>query len=60
DGWELQYFGDLAQGVSGDPDGDVLVNGLEYAGGTDPTDTDTDGDLAPDGSDANGVDPTVQ
>ena len=37
DEWELQYFGDLSQVASGDPDGDGLTNSQEFDAGSDPT-----------------------
>ncbi|MFQ5909493.1 MAG: fibronectin type III domain-containing protein, partial [Thermoplasmata archaeon] len=37
DSWEEEYFGDLAEGPLGDPDGDGLPNIVEYRDGTDPT-----------------------
>ncbi len=36
DDWEIQYFGDLSQSDSGDPDGDNAPNLAEYWGGTNP------------------------
>ena len=38
DPWEIQYFGNLDQSPSGDPDGDGLSNLQEYQNGTNPTD----------------------
>ena len=37
DEWEMQYFGNLEQGPTGDPDGDGLQNLYEYLAGTNPT-----------------------
>jgi len=37
DNWEIQYFGNLNQTASGDPDGDGLTNLLEYQQGRNPT-----------------------
>jgi alpha-tubulin suppressor-like RCC1 family protein len=37
DNWELQYFGDLEQSASDDPDDDGLTNLQEYQNGTNPT-----------------------
>ena len=37
DGWEMQYFGNLSQGPSGDPDGDGYINLAEMRNGTNPT-----------------------
>lgn len=44
DSWEQQYFGDLDETSSGDPDGDLLTNIDEQTRGTNPTLADTDGD----------------
>ena len=62
DGYEEIYFpGDLTQLGLGDLDGDGLNDPDEYAGGTDPTDTDSDDDGAADGEEvANGTDPLNQ
>ena len=49
DAWETQYFGNLSQNGSGDPDGDSLTNAEEQSAGTDPTKSDTDGDGMKDG-----------
>jgi Bacterial TSP3 repeat len=38
DGWELQYFGNLTQTDTDDPDGDGFSNLQEFLAGTDPTD----------------------
>ena len=38
DGWELQYFGNLSQTDTDDPDGDGFSNLQEFLAGTDPTD----------------------
>ena len=37
DEWEMQFFGNLEQGPTGDPDGDGLQNLYEYLAGTNPT-----------------------
>ena len=37
DWWELQYFGNLNQTASGDPDGDGITNLQEYQQGRNPT-----------------------
>jgi hypothetical protein len=37
DSWELQFFGNLAQGAGDDPDGDGISNLLEYLRGSNPT-----------------------
>ena len=39
DSWESQYFGNLSQTDSGDPDGDGFGNLQEFLAGTDPTDS---------------------
>jgi Bacterial TSP3 repeat len=53
DAWERQYFKNLLQTGTGDPDGDYCNNELEENSGTDPTlassSPDTDGDGLPDG-----------
>ncbi len=38
DNWELEHFGNLAQGGGDDPDGDGLSNLQEYLQGSNPTD----------------------
>ena len=49
DAWELEWFGNLEQDGSGDPDGDLAFNSEELAAGTEPNsyesfpDTDLDG-----------------
>jgi len=37
DSWETNYFGDLSQTATGNPDGDQLNNLQEFTAGTDPT-----------------------
>jgi len=37
DWWEIQYFGNLSQTASGDPDGDGLTNIQEFQQGRNPT-----------------------
>jgi hypothetical protein len=37
DWWEIQYFGNLSQTASGDPDGDGITNLQEYQQGRNPT-----------------------
>lgn len=37
DGWERRWFGGLAEGPAGDPDGDGSTNAREQVLGTDPT-----------------------
>jgi outer membrane protein OmpA-like peptidoglycan-associated protein len=49
DDWELTYFGDLAQDLDGDPDGDGLYNQQEEALGSNPVRFDTDNDALSDG-----------
>jgi hypothetical protein len=39
DSWELQYFGNLSETDTGDPDGDGFGNLQEFLAGTDPTDS---------------------
>ena len=51
DGWELQYFGSLAQSYTNDFDGDGIINWGEYLAGLDPTNPDQDGDGLIDGLD---------
>jgi len=36
DEWESYYFGNLNQGWNGDPDGDGIINGIEYLQGRNP------------------------
>lgn len=58
DWWELMYFGHLAQGGAGDPDGDGATNTTEYEHGLDSTRADSDGDGIPDGWEwTRGLDP---
>ena len=59
DVWESQYGLSLAQkNYSGDPDHDGLPNYLEYAHGTNPTESDTDKDNYTDAEEIrNGYDP---
>jgi len=60
DWWEYQYFGNLGQTPSADPDGDGLNNAAEYAAGTNPESRDSDGDGMGDGTEAGyGRDPAV-
>jgi hypothetical protein len=49
DAWEMEHFGNLAMNGSGDQDGDELSDLNEYLCRTNPNNTDTDGDGAPDG-----------
>ncbi len=41
DDWELQFFGELAQGAAGDPDGDFISNIGEYRRGSSPAERGT-------------------
>ncbi len=52
DAWEIQYFGNLIQAPTDDPDGDGLTNAQEIAAGTHPLLFDTDGDGISDSEDA--------
>ena len=48
--WEIDNFGDITTtDGSGDEDNDGLTDAQEYAAGTDPNDTDSDGDGLNDG-----------
>ena len=51
DNWEWKWFGSLNQDAGADLDADGLENAQECTIGTSPTNPDTDGDNAPDGSD---------
>src|SRR6185369_17316249 len=51
DGYERWYYGDLSQGAASDTDGDGATLLQEYTAGSDPTDSDTDDDGIPDGTD---------
>ena len=58
DWWEQDFFGNLNQNATGDPDNDGLTNLEEYILGTNPNDSDSDNDGASDGVEvANGNDP---
>ncbi len=50
--WELQFFGNLAQGPNGNPDNDGVTNALELAAGTRPNAADTDQDGVDDGQES--------
>ncbi|MGI9243383.1 MAG: discoidin domain-containing protein [Verrucomicrobiales bacterium] len=54
DAWEQQYFSNLDQTATDDPDSDESDNAEELARGTDPTEPDTDGDGLIDGHEDNG------
>lgn len=58
DFWEMQFFGDLNSDANDDNDADGLINGEELLVGTDPTETDTDGDSIDDADELNAVPPT--
>lgn len=53
DAWEMEYFGNLAQIATGDPDNDGLTNAREFSANADPTQADTDGDGLNDGQEVN-------
>lgn len=53
DYWELQYFGNLDQNASADPDNDQLTNLQEQALSTNPTLADTDNDGITDKAETN-------
>lgn len=59
DEWETYYFGDLSRDGSGDYDTDGLTDLQEYNLGTNPDNTDTDGDGLEDGEEVgtHGTDP---
>ncbi len=48
DAWEIANFGGIGVVPGEDADSDGLTNAQEFAAGTDPNDTDTDGDASPD------------
>ncbi len=52
DAWETAKFGNLYQGATDDPDGDILVNLAELFWNSNPLVVDTDGDGLPDGDEA--------
>jgi len=49
DSWEMANFGTLAYGPNDDPDNDGLTNHQEFQLGTNPNNSDTDGDGLKDG-----------
>jgi hypothetical protein len=51
DAYERWYFGDTSRGGDDDGDGDLLSLADEFQVGSDPTDSDTDDDMALDGQD---------
>ncbi len=58
DSWELDHFGDLLRDGAENDDNDGLIDLEEYRNGTDPNNSDTDGDNMPDGWEvANGLNP---
>ena len=60
DAWETLYFNGLTAGPDDDPDSDGLTNAQECLEYTDPTNPDTDGDLAPDSEElARGMNPLL-
>lgn len=61
DSWETANFGNLDQAADDDPDNDTLNNAQEILAGTNPNETDTDGDTLSDGQEFNeiGSDPTL-
>ena len=59
DEWETDngFDSDDPSDATGDPDGDTLINRLEFEAGTDPHNPDTDGDAFLDNADAFPLDP---
>ncbi len=58
DAWETLWFGGLAQGAGGDPDGDGLTNLAEQQAGCNPLKRDSDGDFLGDAEElAGGTNP---
>ena len=61
DNWEMLYFGNLDQGADDDYDLDDLTNLQEYELGTNPTNSNTDGDGVDDGDEVQtGTDPLIK
>ncbi|NND64800.1 MAG: hypothetical protein HKM24_02440 [Gammaproteobacteria bacterium] len=58
DDWEITYFGTLGLGPADDPDNDGVINSVELANGTNPSDSDSDNDGLSDGDEITyGTDP---
>jgi fibronectin type 3 domain-containing protein len=58
DAWAVQHFGSVNFVTSGDADSDGLSNSAEYGAGTNPNNSDSDGDSFNDGEEAeDGSDP---
>ncbi len=62
DDWEMLYFGDLTHGGADDEEPDGLTNSEELQHGTNPLESDSDGDTLTDGDEVNvyGTDPMKQ
>ncbi len=61
DQWEINNFGDLSRDGLGDEDNDAATDRQEHDAGSNPNNTDTDGDTLTDGAEINthGSDPTM-